>query len=351
VQHNLDTGLLVYGPAFQASAPNYANQDVLVSHVVAAHNPGNPDITAYSSGSGIILGSVKNGIVKWSTAADNGGAGASRQGPEGIWSYDSTHVVIEHCLSYKNRTHNRIDGNGFGLDENTSDSYLEYNLSYGNYGAGYLIYTLSKNGMTNRDSVRFNISSGDAVDQNPSFGGITVGGQVTSTSIYQNTVVMAARPASSSAALVLTRDVRDISVWNNIFRAQRGPIIAVYGAPSAAALHLQGNDYSTATANWSVYWGQVSYPSLSAWRLASGEESVSGHLVGSAADPRLTGPVLGLRVKDATDPNRASGFVLRPGSALSAAGLDLWRLFHVKAGPSDFAGTSLSTRHPDLGAQ
>jgi hypothetical protein len=348
---NLDTGLLIYGPAFRASAPSYANQDVHISHVVASHNPGNPHITAYSSGSGIILGSVQDGTVEWSTAANNGGAGNSRPGPEGIWAYDSTHVVIKHCLSYGSHTKNRIDGNGLGLDENTSDSYLEYNLSYGNDGAGYLIYTRSKDGMTKDNTVRFNISSGDGLDQNPSFGGITVGGQVRSTSVYQNTVVVPARSAHSSAALVLTRGVRDISVWNNIFRALNGPVIAAYGAPSEAALHLQGNDYSTATANWSVYWGTTTYTSLPAWRLASGQEMVSGHPVGFTADPRLTGPVLGLQVKDASDPHRANGFVLRRSSALIGAGLNLRRLFHVRVGSSGFSGKSLSGRDPQLGAQ
>jgi hypothetical protein len=351
LRDNLDTGLLIYGPAFRTSAPSYANQNVHISHVVASDNPGNPDITAYSSGSGIILGSVQDGTVQWSTAAHNGGDGHSRPGPEGIWAYDSRRVVIKHCLSYGNHTKNRIDGNGFGLDENTSDSSLEYNLSYGNDGAGYLIYTRGKGGMTKDNTVRFNISSGDGRDQNPSFGGITVGGHARSTWVYQNTVIVPDRSANSSAALVLTRGVRDISVWNNIFSTLHGPVIAAYGAPSAAALHLQGNDYSTATANWSVYWGANTYTSLPAWRLASGQEIVSGRPVGFTADPRLTGPVLGLRVKDASDPHRASGFELRRGSALVAAGLNLRRLFHIGAGASDFSGTALSGRHPDLGAQ
>ena len=64
--------------------------------------------------------------------ADNGGAGASGTGPEGIWAYDSTGVTIDHDVSYGNRTRDHIDGNGFGIDEDTSDSCLEYDLSYGN---------------------------------------------------------------------------------------------------------------------------------------------------------------------------------------------------------------------------
>ncbi|MER7538801.1 hypothetical protein ABTX77_29030 [Streptomyces sp. NPDC097704] len=75
-------------------------------------------------------------------AHDNGTRSATdaEEGPEGIWVYDSSHVVLEHNKSYRNRTGSRVDGGGFGLDDNVSSSVMQYNLAYGDDGPGFLVY-------------------------------------------------------------------------------------------------------------------------------------------------------------------------------------------------------------------
>ena len=133
--------------------------------VVASQNQGDPGVTSHNTGNGIVLGSVRDGAIEWSTADSNGGAGGdTAQGPAGIWAYDSTDVSIEHSLSYENQTANKVDGNGFDLDQNTSDSVLQDNLSYSNAGAGFLVYSRLSNGAQRDNVVRYNISSGDAGD-------------------------------------------------------------------------------------------------------------------------------------------------------------------------------------------
>jgi hypothetical protein len=347
---NTDAGLVTYGPPLAAAAPAYANQDVQIWAVLAYHNFGNRAVTAYSTGSGILLGSVQHGTVEWSTAADNGGAGASGTGPEGIWAYDSTGVTIDHDVSYGNRTRDHIDGNGFGIDEDTSDSCLEYDLSYGNDGAGYLVYSSRRAKESGHDCVRFDISSGDAQDQNHGFAGITVSGGVSDTAVYQNTVVMQELADGSSPALKLGAGVQGITVRNNIFSAPSGPVVAAEDVVSATAALLQGNDYYTPSPDWWILWGPASYPSLAAWRTATGQEIVNGQPAGLSADPDLTGPVLGLRAT-AWNAAAASGFRLRPGSPLIGSGLDLSRLFSMDPGPSDFSGAPASVLHPNIGAQ
>jgi hypothetical protein len=347
---NLDAGMVTYGPPFRTASPSYANEDLHITNVAAYRNRGNPLIAAYSSGSGIVLGSVKNATVAWSTAYDNGGSGHSRPGPEGIWAYNSTHVTIEHNISFGNRTRNAVDGNGFGLDDNTSDSCMEYNLSYNNDGAGYLVYTSASNRGAAHNVVRFNISSGDAADRNPRFGGITVSGKVEGTAVYQNTVIMHLRAGHFSPALVLAGAVQDVTVRNNLFMTPTGPVIASYGLSSSAAL-LQGNDYYAPAPDWSVFWGKATYTSLQAWRLASGQETVKDHPVGLTANPELASPLLGLRARTPGDAHVAQRFTPRPGSPLVGAGLDLSRLFRIDSGPYDFSGAFVAVRKPDIGAQ
>jgi hypothetical protein len=348
---NADSGLVTYGPPFRAAAPAYANEDMRITHVIAYHNYGNPAVTSHSTGNGIVLGSVRGGTVEWSTAGDNGGAGGSHQGPEGIWAYNSAQVTIEHDLSYGNQTHDHVDGNGFGLDQNTSDSCLEYDLSYGNAGAGYLLYTGLDNGATTDDSARFNISSGDAQDQNHRFGGITVSGETRNAAVYQNTVVMRAQPDGASPALKLGAYIRDVTARNNIFVVPSGPVVIdEAGSPTTTAL-LQGNDYYATTApGWSIRWGTVTYPSLAAWRSATGQEIADGRPAGFTANPGLTGPVVDLQAKTPAA-TAARGFALRPGSPLLRAGLDLGGLFGVRPGGSTSCGGRAPVQHPSLGAQ
>jgi len=345
---NVDAGLSFFGPQFEPSAPSYAHADVHISRVRAFRNFGDPANTRHNTGSGIVLGGVIHGDVALSTAHNNGGAGGStNEGPIGIWAYDSRDVVIENSLSYGNRTASRHDGGGFGLDRSVSNSYLQYNLSYGNAGAGYQVYSPSQSGNA-ANIVRFNIGSGDA-RHSAGAAGIVVGGRVKDASIYQNTIVMSAVSGAARAALSLGA-VRGVTVRNNIFVVQGpGPVVVAEPTASRAVALLQGNDYF-AHAGWSIRWGSKSYLSLRAWRRGTGQELVRGRSAGHELPPRMTGPVLGLTAASPS-PGNGAGFILRRGSALLGAGLDLVRLFGLDPGPRNFSGMAISRHAPNVGAQ
>jgi hypothetical protein len=347
---NISDGFLSYGPRFDARSPAYANRDIRLSHVLASANHGDPDDTSNNSGNGIVLGNVDGGTIAWSTADNNGGEGAAVQGPAGIWAYDSTNINIEHDLSFDNRTRNDIDGNGFGLDQNTSESVLQYDLSYGNAGAGFLVYSAQNNSDQRNNIVRYDISSDDSRDGRVFYGGITVAGVVVRAEVYQNTVVTTSAHGSSSPALRLGTKLHGVLVLNNIFAANYGPIVADTNALPLRMAELQGNDYFTALGPWSVTWGSVSYGSLSAWRAASSEEIVAGRASGFSVNPYMTGPVLGLHERVAGQIGEGKGFILSIQSRLVGAGLNLDRV-GLKQILSNFAGRVESGRHPDVGAQ
>ncbi len=79
----------------------------------------------------------------------------------GLWTYDSTAVLMEHNLSYRNHTGNDRDGSGFGLDSNVSDSTIQYNLSFHNDGPGYYTFQHDRNGLHRDNTIRYNISADD----------------------------------------------------------------------------------------------------------------------------------------------------------------------------------------------
>jgi Right handed beta helix region len=347
---NLDDGLVSYAPSLDPAHPQYAHEGIYISHVHAYDNPGDPSDTAKNTGNGIVLGNVQDASITWSTADDNGGRGAASQGPVGIWAYDSADVVIAHNVSYGNRTSNLSDGDGFGLDENTEDCDLEYNISFDNSGAGYLLYAAQTKASQEGNVVRFNISSGDG-RRSRYYGGITLLGEITEDSVYQNTVVMPARRVGSNPALRLVGDMHGVSVRNNIFVTTRGGPVAIAATSlRAAAAVLQGNDYYATTGAWSVTWGNSSYATLQAWRAATGQELLHRRGTGLAADPEFTGPVLALSAAGAEPGRIGSGFVLRSTSPLRGAGLSLARLFHMAPGRVDFSGADFSGLAPDVGA-
>jgi len=347
---NSDSGMQVYGPAYTKGGLIYANENVNVSHVVAFDNRGDPRNHSYSTGNGIILASVKQGVVSWSAAYDNGGLGEALEGPEGIWSYNSTDITIEHDIAYDNRSANHIDGNGFGLDQNTSNSYLEYDLSYNNDGAGYFLYSRYHNKLLDHDVVKFCVSSGNDQGGNPSSGGIAVIGTVWDAAVYQNTVITQSIP-NGSAALVLGEGDKGVIVRNNIFATQAGPIIQADAALPASTAILQGNDYYTFSPGWSILWGGINYSSLNAWRSGTGQETVEGKYTGFASNPEFIGPVLGLRQGTAAEAAESVAFMLQRRSPLIGTGLNLARLFSLNGTFRDFSGYVISAQTPDVGAE
>lgn len=339
---NLDAGLASYGPAYNSAAPSYAHARIHVSGVTAFGNRGDPANHVSNTGSGIVLSSVRSASVTRSTAYGNGGAGgAPHEGPIGIWAYDSAKVVFAHDVSHNNHSAIVNDGGGFGFDQNTFDSVMEYNLSYANKGAGFLLYARLPDAVQSGNVMRFNISNGDGLSRAP-VGGLAVSGRVRNAAVYQNTVVMTR--AEQQSAVKLSGPLRRVKVVNNLFVASRhGLVVMAANAIARRNLTLAGNDYYGPAGTWTVRWGKASYHSLRSWRTATGQELVHGRRTGLTLRPVFEGPVSGA--------SGGAGFVLRPGSALLHAGLDLPRLFGLQTGSEYYSGAPYQASRPAIGAQ
>ncbi|MFG2644921.1 right-handed parallel beta-helix repeat-containing protein [Streptomyces sp. NPDC048370] len=297
VHHNLEGGLVFYGPEFDADRPAYAHSGLRIERVKAYSNTGDPKSDERNTGSGITLGSVRDAKVMRSVAHDNGtrSAADADEGPEGIWAYDSTRVVLENNRSYRNRTGSRVDGGGFGLDNNVSSSVMQYNLAYDNDGPGFLIYSGQATGAHKNNIVRFNMSWDDA-RKLPEYGGIVAyGSRLTNLDIYHNTVVMRSEDLASSEvagkrppALRLRDGMRGVRVHNNIFATDGGPLIEAQSSYKPSTLRLQGNVYYS-TGPWSLEWGTRRFKALDLWRTTSRQETLDGEPTGSSDDPCLLG--------------------------------------------------------------
>jgi hypothetical protein len=215
---NRDAGVITYGPTFDPRAPAYANSDVRVVRTVANRNLGNPADRQHNSGNGIVLGSVDGGSIVRSVARGNGLRCVAPEGPAGIWTYDSRGIRITHNVATNNRSGGSADGDGFDLDQNVTDSYLEHNSASGNDGAGYLVYA-GPGSATTHNFVRWNASKGDA-KVNSWYGGITLAGNVRNVKVAGNSVDTR-RSASHPPALAI-RGASGAKLANNTLRSAAG---------------------------------------------------------------------------------------------------------------------------------
>jgi hypothetical protein len=341
---NEDAGLKTYGPAFDAAHPAYAHENIDIEGVEAYDNPGDPSVVVHSTGNGISLGSVREADVSGSSAHDNGSNSAllAHDGPVGIWTYDSTGVVIEHDTAYDNHTASLADGAGFGLDDNVSSSTIQYDLAFHNDGPGIYAYTDTPTGLYTGDTIRYNISDNDGRKM-PQNGGLAVyGTYISGLQVYQNTVVMTGT-GGQAPALLVSGSQNGITIRNNILATDGSPVATVLGL-TASHVTLQGNDYYAPSGLWFVIWSRTTYTNLPGWRAATGEEQLSGRPTGLTVDPCFSGG----RLPDIGSPAEARAFL--PGcAALAGKGLDLEKLFQTSAGGTDYFGRVLSTP-PAVGA-
>jgi hypothetical protein len=348
IHDNARGGFSTYGPPFQPASPTYALANVYVGHVTAYNNRGVPTDANRNSGNGIVLGSVSGGTVERSVAHDNGALCPAHGCGVGIWAYDSTVVSIQYNESYNNRTGSTVDGDGFDLDQNTSNSVLQYNYSHGNDGAGYLLYTGQSNSSWTGNTVRYNISQNDG--RKNSYGSIFIGGRVYKTAVYNNTLYIAPAPSGSPPAFRILSVGSGNSVRNNIVYTTGGLRMVSSPAVSTAALVFQQNDYFTPSSTFKVVWGGTFYSSLSTWRTATKQEQLGSTQTGRTVDPKLTNPGGGGTIGNADKLATLTAYVLQTTTPLRDVGLNL-STFGIAMGGHDFYGVTVPTgTGPEIGA-
>lgn len=338
---NAYVGITVYG-IHDSQAQGYAHQDVAVIGCVAHDNPGDPNYLDNHSGNGILLHNVDGGLIDGCTAFGNGAlCRALPGGPVGIWAYTARKLVIQRCVSVRNRTGTLYDGGGFDFDGGVTESVLQYNYSAENDGAGYLVYEFA--GAPFRVSgnvVRFNISENDG--RKNGYAGIYVGSQdraIERLYVYHNTVFVGPAGDGKQPKPLHLHKSKDCRVHNNLFIAGGGVPLADIG-PDQLGLRIQGNHYWAADGGFLIRHAGMDYRSLADWRKTEAER-LEGKDVGSVGDPFLTGYGPGVIPADAGVRTTLGRYRLRPDSPLVGAGMDLGRMIRIDPGDQDFWGDRL----------
>jgi hypothetical protein len=333
--HNLSGGGQTWGSTIGGIT------NIVVRRCVFHDNYGDPAATG-NTGSGFVFGDVRGGLIEHCIAHHNGGAGVATEGPVGLWAYDSDQVTIQFCESYANLAKN-MDGDGFDLDQNVTNSVIQYCYSHDNYGAGYLLCHAGSLTWGN-NVVRYCISENDGCGlKMGSIHTYSASNGITNSHVYGNTIYNGKAPAVWYDA---NANMAANTFRNNVIVTSGGKKL-LNGSPTAAKLLFQGN-------LWWASGGTVSiagYSTLDAWRAATGQETLSGNSVGLFAPPLLTAPGTGGTIGDTTRLATLSAYKLQPGSPCIDTGLDLQALFGVNPGTRDFYGNALPQGAAyDLGA-
>lgn len=338
--HNARTGILVY-----AQQPN-AHENVYVGHSRAFDNPGIPS-SATNSGSGIVLGGVNGGTVEWSVASGNGRLNTAVGGPVGIWAYDSARILIQYNESYDNHTASTADGGGFDLDQNVSESVVQYNYSHDNDGAGYLLAHRPDTAAHNANIVRFNVSENDG--RRNSYGGIELWGRITGARIHNNTVRMSPTASGRSAAVrvwnagVEDRLAAQVLFQHNVFITTGGAPLIEVTPPQARTtdLRFEANLYHASGDAFAIRWNDSTYASLQAWRSTGQETTTAGQPAGAEGPVPAMLPPSDI-VLNAASATTINGAWRRIADVSAAGGARLW---HPNAGAAKVVTAQPSPAH------
>ncbi len=290
---------------------------------------------------GIVVSSVNGCTTEYCRAYANTG-----QGGVGIWYWELDNGVIQHSISHDNTSTNTADGGGFDLDGGCTKCVMQYNYSYSNHGAGYLMAQF--NGATPMldNVIRYNVSQNDGLHNN--YGAIFFwsgdNDPVANTRIYGNTIYADKAPAVSgrtpSCVRLLSGGMTGNELYNNIFIARNGAKLV------SIKNHLNGftfknNLYWTQGDSAIIEWGTNTFATLDTWRTASGQEVHNASNVGMQTDPQLQDPGNGARLEDPLSLTTLAAYCIAQNSPCIDAGLDLHTEFAIDPGPRDFYSNAL----------
>jgi len=322
------------GINIMGSARNHSGK-IVIHDCIAENNPGDPTNLENHSGNGILVG-VSDSVTIDHCSATNNGWDMPRQGngPVGIWTWESDHVTIQYCISYRNKTsRNASDGGGFDLDGGVTNSLIQYCLSYENQGAGYGLFQYSGASSWSNNTIRYCVSINDA-QTTKGAGSIFIWNgsddiqQLTNCMIYNNVIYNMNAPIIS---FEISSAHKNFVFSNNIFLGSDLPIAGINRGSK-----FLGNDWWNPGGESKF----MSFNNLADWAREEGQEMLNGHFVGIQEEPKLKGPM----VTDITDPyqlEKLYGFTLQPDSPLKNKGFDLKSVLNIVPPLRDFYGNSV----------
>jgi hypothetical protein len=306
------------------------NRNIMIKHCLAENNPGDPTMLDNHSGNGIIVGLCTKVIIEYCAATNNGwDMPRIGNGPVGIWAWEADSVIIQNCISYRNKTSKGgEDGGGFDFDGGVTNSIIQYCLSFENEGGGFGIFQYNGASPWRNNTVRFNISENDGLVSRAHAGIFVWNGsddatQFTNFYCYNNVIYN----SQGNAIYFDEHSARqNFNFYNNIFVAKNNLVRGELGDD-----RFLGNNWWSLSGGFNMN-GQRDFKE---WTNRTGHEKRAGNVQGMNIDPHFEN----LTMQPITDPLQLSSFkkyLTPPDSPLRSRGINVKAELGIDVGDVDF---------------
>lgn len=206
------------------------SKNIYIGYCTVENNPGDHTVLDNHSGNGIVISGTDSAVVEYCLAKNNGWDQPwEGNGPVGIWAFHSNNVIIQHCISYSNKSNPKgWDGGGFDLDGGVTNSVMQYNLSYNNDGPGYGLYQYWGAVPWENNIVRYNISINDGTKHDSC--GLHVWNGQPDKPTFQNAQIYNNVFYNDFGRAVdyKSGDIPGLIYINNVFVSRQQPVTGIY---------------------------------------------------------------------------------------------------------------------------
>jgi Right handed beta helix region len=275
------------GITVESNFPKRESHNIKILNCSAENNPGDPTNLTNHSGNGIVVGNCKNVLIDHCTATNNGwDMPRIGNGPVGIWAYEADSVIIQYCLSYRNKTSKGgADGGGFDLDGGVTNSIVQYCYSYENQGSGYCIFQYWGASPWHHNVFRYNISENDGTVSDSQAGLYVWNSSDDEKQFYDCDVYGNIIYNTKVAAITFSEksESKGIRFYNNIFV---GRDTLIKGKDKIGDVKYHDNNW------WSLEEGFNidGIKDLKTWAVKAGKEQENGKIVGLNIKPEFKNP-------------------------------------------------------------
>jgi hypothetical protein len=311
-------------------------RNLYIAHCLVENNPGDPQNRDNHSGNGIVVGGADGAIIEYCVATNNGwDMPREGNGPVGIWGWNCDRLVIQSCISYRNRSPG-LDGGGFDFDGGVTNSLMQYNLTFENAGCGILLCQYPGARPWKNNIIRYNISYGDGAKNFQSGIGLWLGDEgISDALIHNNTIVNSGHAVNSLGSLPR------FTYRNNVFVSDRELLTGAFDQS-----RFENNLYWSRSGAPLLKDGGRVFKSLREWAEATAQEARGGAVIGKWADPMISLPTIASALPtEVALLERMKEFRLSEGSPCAGAGMT-----SRDRGHRDFFGNALRSGNPSIGA-
>jgi hypothetical protein len=313
----------------------------------------------HNESSGLVVCGASEGTITECSFHHNQSVG-------GCWTWGTSGIVIDHCISHDNLKGDANDGFGFDLDGGSQHCTIQYCLSYHNETPGFVIFDYPQSALTANNVIRYCISEND-VRSDSEWGSFEIfpwgDTPIKNCHIYNCVAYLTSRVGGTSASGFEaygqqtesgydSGETIGCSFRNNVIYLDKPGsdmrfLTCSLGATELPQVAIQNNIYYSSEHESSIYFLNHLYTKFEDWTSSFPyQECLHGTRLERVIDPYFSSLGGGCEITDPQSINSMISYRPVSFSPCRDNGLNLNRLFGIEQGSFDFADNVLPPGGP-----